>query len=66
MGKKILLGEILVAEGLVTGDVINIFLERQKTSGKKLGEMLVLAGVVTEEQVVAALTKQSNNKAILL
>lgn len=56
--KKI--GEILVAEGSITPDVLTEGLQiAQKTPGKKLGETLMGEGKVTARQVSQALRKQA-------
>ena len=40
------LGEILVAQGKITPQQLAVALDRQKTSGRRLGEELVKAGFV--------------------
>ena len=52
------LGEILVAQGKITQEQLAIALERQKTSGRRLGEELVKAGFVKRSVVSRALRIQ--------
>ena len=50
-----LLGEVLVARGLVTLDQVGLALQLQATSGKKLGEVLVDMDALDERTLVDAL-----------
>jgi hypothetical protein len=52
------LGEILVAQGKITPEQLALALERQKTSGRRLGEELVRAGYVKRGVVSRALRIQ--------
>ncbi|HEV3239928.1 MAG TPA: hypothetical protein VG429_05960 [Casimicrobiaceae bacterium] len=52
------LGEILVAQGKITQEQLAIALERQKSSGRRLGEELVKAGFVPRSVVSRALRIQ--------
>ena len=52
------LGEILVAQGKITKEQLAIALERQKTTGRRLGEELVKAGFVQRAVVSRALRIQ--------
>jgi hypothetical protein len=52
------LGEILLAQGTITQEQLAIALERQKTSGYRLGEELVKAGFVKRSVVSRALRIQ--------
>jgi predicted ATPase with chaperone activity len=49
------LGEILVGRGLVTAADVDAALERQRRDGHRLGEQLIAARVLTEEQLASAL-----------
>ena len=54
------LGEILVDEGLVTKDDVNLAVKAAQTSPlKKIGEVLIEEGKVTPKQVSQALRKQT-------
>ena len=52
------LGEILVAQGKITQEQLAVALERQKTSGRRLGEELIKAGFVKRAVVSQALRIQ--------
>ena len=52
------LGEILIAQGTITQEQLALALERQKTSGRRLGEELVKAGFVKRSVVSRALRIQ--------
>jgi hypothetical protein len=52
------LGEILLAQGTITQEQLALALERQKTSGRRLGEELVKAGFVKRSVVSRALRIQ--------
>jgi hypothetical protein len=52
------LGEILVAQGKITPEQLAIALDRQKTSGRRLGEELIRAGFVQRGAVSRALRIQ--------
>ena len=52
------LGELLVAQGAITSQQLAEALERQKTSGRRLGEELIHAGVVKRSVVSRALRMQ--------
>jgi hypothetical protein len=52
------LGEILVAQGKITQEQLAIALDRQKTSGRRLGEELIKAGFVQRAVVSRALRIQ--------
>lgn len=53
-----LLGELLVADGLTTSDVIAQALQRAETTGEKLGEALVALGAVSRDDVLRAVARQ--------
>ena len=56
---KLQLGQVLLAQGIVTAQHIELALQRQKDTGhrKLLGEVLVELGYCTENQIAAALAK---------
>lgn len=54
--KKIKLGDLLVAAGLITND--QLFKALEAKGGKKLGEYLVEQGLITEEGLAKALSEQ--------
>jgi MSHA biogenesis protein MshE len=58
--QKLRLGEILLAQGLLTDKKLTEALQIQKQSGRKLGRIFVENGYVTEDQVAQAVAKQLN------
>jgi type IV pilus assembly protein PilB len=56
--KKPLLGDMLIAEGLITPEQRDEALADQKRVGKRFGEVLVSRGLVTDEVVARFLSKQ--------
>ena len=52
------LGDILLAGGLVTSDQLTVAMVEQNRLGRSLGRVLVDQGVLTESQLVAALSAQ--------
>jgi len=64
INKKRLLGEILIAAGLITGEQLEKALKIQKITGEKLGEVFVKEGFVTEENIVKILEAQLGIKSL--
>ncbi len=56
--KRQKLGEMLVESGQLNNDELNVALEEQKTSWKKLGDILVEMGFVTDGALVDTIAKQ--------
>lgn len=56
--EKIRLGELLVQQKLLSETQLQLALEEQKKSGRKLGRFLVENGFVTEDQIADAIAKQ--------
>ena len=58
--KKVRLGDLLVEEGLITKEQLELALKLQKESGytKKLGQILVEEGFVEQKELLKALSKQ--------
>jgi type IV pilus assembly protein PilB len=52
------IGQILLSEGLISGDQLKESLKEQETKKGKLGQILMALGFVVEESVVYALSKQ--------
>lgn len=52
------LGDLLIAAGKLSEAQLHAMLERQRRDGGKLGEWLVAEGLVTDEDVVAAISEQ--------
>jgi len=59
-------GEILVGAGLISRSTLLRALERQKKTGKVLGDVLEEMGVITHEEVVEALAVQNGKLQALL
>ncbi|HUW26170.1 MAG TPA: ATPase, T2SS/T4P/T4SS family [Gallionella sp.] len=58
--EKVRLGDLLVQQKLISQDQLQLALEQQKHSGRKLGRVLVDNAFVTEEDISEALAKQLN------
>jgi len=52
------LGEMLVAKGLISEEVLDDALEQQRIDGRPLGQILVAAGVLTPQNLARTLTEQ--------
>jgi len=57
-GKKKLLGEYLIEQGLVNKDQIQKALEEQRKAGSRLGQTLIDLGFLKEEELIVALARQ--------
>ena len=60
------LGDLLVAEGLITADQLRQALSEQKGKADKLGSVLVRQGSITEEQLIGFLSRQYGIPSITL
>ena len=58
--EKIRLGDLLVQQKLITMEQLIFSLNQQKTSGRKLGRVLVDNAYVTEDQISEAVARQLN------
>jgi type IV pilus assembly protein PilB len=58
--KRPLLGDILIKTGAVVNDQLEVALEKQKSTGLRLGETLIQLNYITEEQMRRALCLQYN------
>jgi type II secretory ATPase GspE/PulE/Tfp pilus assembly ATPase PilB-like protein len=58
--KRARLGEILLKSGIITGEQLDIALSYQKTTGLRLGEMLIKLNYINEETMRQALCKHLN------
>ena len=59
MQKRMRLGELLVASGLLTPGQLETALQGQRNSGMKLGEYLIKQGICRESDVVDAVCRQT-------
>ena len=58
--EKIRLGDILIAQKLISLEQLRLALEQQKKSGRKLGRVLVEQGAINDEQICEAMSRQLN------
>lgn len=56
--KKIRMGDLLVAAGAITEEELQEALVLQKEKGQKLGQLLMEAGFISQELLIATLTQQ--------
>lgn len=52
------IGAILIDDGLLTLEQLNLALEAQKATGKPLGETLIAQGYIDDKQLASALGRQ--------
>lgn len=57
------LGEVLLAQGLIEPDQLQIALRQQRRYGRKLGDILLSKGWITEQDLQAALQQQRRLKS---
>src|SRR3989337_2401629 len=60
------LGDLLVADGLLTPEQLNKALAEQKGSTEKLGSILIKLGFINEEQLIGFLSRQYGVPSITL
>ncbi|BFM16971.1 MSHA fimbrial ATPase MshE [Maricurvus nonylphenolicus] len=58
--KRIRIGDLLVAQQLITPDQLDFALQEQKKTGRKLGRALIELGYIEENQLLNLLSKQLN------
>jgi MSHA biogenesis protein MshE len=58
--RKIRIGDLLIANKIVSQEQLNTALADQKKSGRKLGRVLIESGYVSEEQLLNFLSQQLN------
>ena len=56
--EKLRLGDVLVQQQLISAEQLQDALQAQKGTGKRLGRLLIEAGIVTEEAVAHGLARQ--------
>jgi MSHA biogenesis protein MshE len=56
--EKIRLGDVLVAQKVISLEQLSYALEQQKKSGRRLGRVLVEQGFVSDEQICEAISRQ--------
>ncbi len=57
-GRRLRFGDLLLADGTITQAQFDQALERQRTSGQRLGKVLVSMGFITEEALLKVLSRQ--------
>src|SRR5438477_10057978 len=57
---KVRLGDVLLAQKLISREQVGIALEQQKRTGRRLGRVLVDNGFCNDEQIAEALARQLN------
>jgi MSHA biogenesis protein MshE len=60
MQQRIRIGDILVAQQIISQDQLRMALEGQKQTGHKLGKQLISMGLVEENTLLSLLSKQLN------
>src|ERR1700716_2101048 len=58
--EKIRLGDLLIAQKIISQAQLGLALENQKKSGRRLGRVLIEQGFVNEEQICEAISRQLN------
>ena len=58
--KKIRIGDLLIANKIISQEQLNTALADQKKSGRKLGRVLIDNGFISEEQLLTFLSQQLN------
>ncbi len=58
--KKIRLGDLMVEKGTITEGQLNLALQEQKISGKKIGRVLVDMGLIQEQLLLETLSRHLN------
>ena len=56
--QKVRLGDLLVAQKLISREQLRLGLEQQKKSGRRLGRVLLEMGFVSDEQISEAISRQ--------
>ncbi|MDY0397761.1 MAG: GspE/PulE family protein [Desulfuromonas thiophila] len=56
--KKIRIGDLLVSEGIISDDQLQLALQAQKATGHKLGHTLVEMQLISEDELLAFLSRQ--------
>ena len=58
--EKIRLGDLLIAQKIISQEQLRIALEQQKKSGRRLGRVLIEQGFTSDEQICEAMSRQLN------
>src|SRR5579859_4841899 len=57
---RLRLGELLVSEGLVSGQTLDSALAASASTGKRLGHVLIQSGAISDQQLAAVVARQLN------
>ena len=66
ISSKMRIGDILVEQGVISPEQIEEALEQQKNSGKKLGEIVVAMGIISELKLIDILGAQLDVQHVIL
>jgi MSHA biogenesis protein MshE len=58
--EKIRLGDLLIAQKVISQEQLKLGLEQQKKSGRRLGRVLIDLGLATEEEICEGVSRQLN------
>jgi MSHA biogenesis protein MshE len=58
--EKIRLGDLLIAQKIISQEQLGLALEHQKKSGRRLGRVLIEQGFASEEQICEGISRQLN------
>src|SRR2546425_4214240 len=58
--EKIRLGDMLIAQKIISQEQLKLALEQQKKSGRRLGRVLIELGFTSDEQICEAISRQLN------
>ncbi len=58
--EKIRLGDLLIQQNRISPEQLQLALDKQRQSGRKLGRVLVDSGYVTEDEIAKAVSQQLN------
>jgi MSHA biogenesis protein MshE len=58
--EKIRLGDLLIAQKIISQEQLRIALEQQKKTGRRLGRVLIEQGFTSDEQICEAMSRQLN------
>jgi len=58
--EKIRLGDLLIAQKIISQEQLRVALEQQKKTGRRLGRVLIEQGFTSDEQICEAMSRQLN------
>ena len=60
VGDRTPLGQILIEQGSLSGESLEIALAEQRARGGRIGELLIASGTISEDDLVRAISTQAN------